>query len=156
MENTGGGVLGGGLDDIAFVRWLMKASSHWYRTGLLSRSKTNCSSGWRARTKGSGLKVPPLVPALRLGTKWGHLVPIGNTNRDYRGAPGSDMAPPLATPFSPGWYYQPGLKVFVLFLFPFHFFIDFGFQLYMFSNLIVYTAIIRIRCTYTRVIIAHK
>ena len=54
-------------------------------TGLLSRSKTTCSPGWRAGTKGSGLKVPPLVPASRPGTKWGPLVPVGNTNRDYRG-----------------------------------------------------------------------
>ena len=55
---------------------------HWYRT---FRSKTTCSPEWRAKTKGSRLKVSPLVPALRLGTKWRHLVPVGNTNHDYRG-----------------------------------------------------------------------
>jgi len=72
------------------------------------------------------------------------------------------VASPLATPFSPGWYYQPGLKGFFVFVFlflfpfPFHFFIDFGFQLYMFFNLFVYAAIIRIRrCTYTRASLLH-
>jgi hypothetical protein len=32
-----------------------------------------------------------------------------------------------ATPFSPGWYYQPGLKVLFSFPFSFQFIIDFGF-----------------------------
>ncbi|KAG0549861.1 hypothetical protein BDA96_01G291000 [Sorghum bicolor] len=47
----------------------IRLKDYWYTTRLQSRSKTTCIPGWRAGTKRSGLKVLPLVPALRPGTK---------------------------------------------------------------------------------------
>jgi len=121
-------------------------SRHWYRTDLLSRSKTTYSPGWRAGTKRSGLKVPPLVPARRPETKWGHLVPVGNTNRDYRGRQAVTWRSPWPPLLVLVGINNRDYRVFFLFLFlfPFHFFIDFGFQLYMFSNLFVYTPLLSV------------
>ena len=71
---------------------------HYYRMDLLSRAVTAFSPGYRAGTTIPGLKVPPLVPGHRAGTKegpptgtkgppaeqtWPHpLVPVGNPKRD--------------------------------------------------------------------------
>ena len=53
---------------------------------LLSQAVTAFSPGYRAGTMILRLKVPPLVPGHRAGTKEGPLVLVG------------------------GWCYQPGLK----------------------------------------------
>ena len=55
---------------------------HYYRMDLLSRAVTAFSPGYRAGTTIPGLKVSPLVPGHRAGTKEGPLVPVGVTNRD--------------------------------------------------------------------------
>ena len=71
-------------------------TTHYYRMDLLSRAVTAFSPSYRAGTTIPGLKVPPLVPGHRAGTKgstgtkgppaeqtWPHpLVPVGNPNRD--------------------------------------------------------------------------
>ena len=44
---------------------------------LLSRTVTAFSPDYRAGTTIPGLKVPPLVPGHRAGTKEGPLVPVG-------------------------------------------------------------------------------
>ena len=55
---------------------------HYYRMDLLSRTVTAFSPDYRAGTTIPRLKVPPLVPGHRAGTKEGPLVPVGVTNRD--------------------------------------------------------------------------
>ena len=55
---------------------------HYYRMDLLSRAVTAFSPGYRAGTTIPGLKVPPLIPGHRAGTKEGPLVPVDVTNRD--------------------------------------------------------------------------
>ena len=59
-----------------------RGSRHYYKMDLLSRAVTAFSPGYRAGTMILGLKVPPLVPGHRAGTKEGPLVPVGVTNRD--------------------------------------------------------------------------
>ena len=54
---------------------------HYYRMDLLSRAVTAFSPGYRAGTTIPGLKVPPLVPGHRAGTKEGPLVPVGVINQ---------------------------------------------------------------------------
>jgi len=57
-------------------------SLHYYRMDLLSRAVTAFSPGYRAGTTIPRLKVPPLVPGHRAGTKEEPLVPVGVTNQD--------------------------------------------------------------------------
>ena len=70
-----------------------------------------------------GLKGPSFSPGFALGTKSRLVIPTGAKEASRPGHVGR--------PFSPDWYYQPGLKVFFFFLFLFLFSIDDSFW---FSN----------------------